>query len=192
MNRWHSLSGLAAAALIGLTAAAVSGLAVAAPATNFSRGAYDGAKADIRAGYKAEREKCDAQSGNARDICREQAKGREQIALAQLDYNYTGSARDETKLLEAQYKARYALAKERCDDLSGDSKALCLREAKTARDKAQADVKLAKRVTIATEDAEIARAKADYKLEMEKCSQMSGDAKDGCVASAKARYGEKW
>jgi hypothetical protein len=185
MNRLHPL--------IGLATAVLAGLAGAAPATtNFSRGAYDGAKADIQATYKAERDKCEAQAGNAGDICREQARGRERIALAQLEYNYTGSARDEIRLLEAQYKARYELAKERCDDLSGDGKDLCLREARTARDKAQADVKLARRVTTAAEDAEIARAKADYKLEMEKCGQLSGDTKATCIASAKARYGEKW
>ncbi|NRF68135.1 hypothetical protein HLB44_14170 [Aquincola sp. S2] len=182
MNRLLTLSCLAA----------LFGLAGAAQAANFTRGAYDGAKTDIKATYKAERDKCGALTGNAREICVEQAKGREAVALAQLEYNYTGSARDETRLLEAQYKARYELAKERCDDLAGDAKALCVREAKTARDKEQADVKLAKRVTVAVEDAESARAKAEYKLAMEKCSQMTGDTKDTCIVATKARYGERW
>src|SRR5262245_51776977 len=69
-----------------------------AQAANFSKSPYDSAKADIKATYKAERDNCGSLAGNARDICVEQAKGREAVALAQLEYNYTGKARDEQKL----------------------------------------------------------------------------------------------
>lgn len=172
--------------------AALLGLAGGAHASNFSKEAYNGAKADIKSQYKAERDKCDSMSGNAKDVCVEEAKGREAVALAQLEYNYTGKASDERKLAERRYEAAYEVAKEKCDDLSGDAKDVCVREAKSARDKAKADVKLAKAVTNAADDAQQARNKADYKLAMEKCDSMSGTAKDTCVASAKARYSERW
>lgn len=172
--------------------AALLGIAGGAQAANFSKGAYEGAKADIKSVYKTERYTCDALSGNAKDVCVEAAKGREKIALAQLEYNYSGSSKDQLKLQETQYEARYELAKERCDERSGEAKDLCVREAKTARDKAQADVKLGKQVAAATESAEQAQLKADYKLAKERCETLTGDAKDVCQASAKARYRENW
>ena len=159
-----------------------------AQANNFSKPAYEGAKADIKANHKAARDASNSLSGNAKDICIEEAKGREQVALAQLEFNYTGASKDGLKVQTARSDARYALAKEKCDDLAGNAKDLCVREAKTARDKAQADIKLAKQVSIATDDAESARMQADYKLAAEKCASLAGDSKDACMASAKARY----
>lgn len=175
-----------------LALAALLGIVGGAQAANFSKSAYEGAKADIKSVYKTERYTCDALSGNAKDVCVEAAKGREKIALAQLEYNYSGSDKDQLKLQETQYEARYELAKERCDERSGEAKDLCVREAKTARDKAQADVKLGKQVAAATESAEQAQLKADYKLAKERCETLAGDAKDVCQASAKARYRENW
>ena len=40
----------------------------------------------------------------------------------------------------------------------------------------------------AENDAIEAKLKADYKVASERCDALSGDAKDSCQASAKARY----
>jgi hypothetical protein len=162
-----------------------------AHAENFSKAVYDGAKDDIKKTYSADKDACDKLSGNAKDICVKEAKGRENVALAQLEYNYTGKAKDEGKLIEARYEARYDVAKERCDDRSGEAKDLCTREAKTAYEKAKAEHKMNKKVAAAVDDAEEARVKADYKLASEKCNTLSGDAKDVCTNSAKARYSQR-
>jgi hypothetical protein len=177
----HAL--LAAAALLALGSA---------QAANFSKAVYNGAKEDVKATYKAEREACNALSDNAKDICVKTAKGNESVALSLLEYNYTGKAKDEAKLYEAQYEARYELAKEKCDDLGGNDKDVCVRSAKTERDKAKSDLKLAKKVSSAADTAVAEHMKADYKLAKEKCDSLAGDAKDICVASAKARYNERW
>jgi hypothetical protein len=174
-----------------LLALAVTLCCGAAQAANFSKSVYNGAKDDIKTTYKADRETCSKQTGNAKDICVEQAKGYEKIALARLEYNYTGTPKDELKLNEAVYEARYDVAKEKCDDLSGDAKGLCEREAKTVRDKAKADAKLNKKITDAAIDADDARMKADYKLASAKCDTLAGEPKEVCVASAKARYNER-
>jgi hypothetical protein len=176
-------------ALLALTAALVCGMAQAA---NYSKSVLDGARDDVKAQYKANKDACDKMSGNAKDICVADAKGKEKVSLAWLDYNYSGDAKDQAKLNEAVYEARYEVANEKCDDMSGDAKDVCQREAKTARDKAKADVKLNKEVAKAVDDAEAARMKADYKLAAERCDSLSGDRKDICVASAKARYHERW
>ena len=142
--------------------------------------------------YKAPKEACDKLAANAKDICAADVKGKEKIALAWLDYNYSGDPKDQLKLNEAVYDARYDVANEKCDDMAGESKDICQREAKTARDKAKADAKLNKKVADAVDDAEVAHMKADYKLAKERCDTLSGDKKDVCVASAKARYHEHW
>jgi len=181
--RCHAFRFAATALAFGLACGAAS-------AANFSRSAHDGAKEDIKKTYKAEREACAAQSGNAKDVCLKQAKGRESVALAQLEFNYSGSVKDEKKLWDARFQSRYDVAKERCDDVAGDAKDLCLREAKTEHEKSKADVKMAAKMLDAAEEADRERMKAEYKLAKEKCDTLSGDPKDVCIASAKARYRE--
>lgn len=163
-----------------------------AQADNFSRAVYNGAKDDIKASYKAEIKACDSLGGNAKDICTESAKGNQKVALALLEYNRSGKAKDEAKFYEQQYLARYEVAKEKCDNLGGPDKDICVREAKTLRDKAKSELKLAKKVNSANDTATAEHMKADYLLAKEKCDALSGDAKGVCMASAKARYNERW
>ena len=176
-----------------LSVAAAAFMAIgAAHATNFSKAVYAGAKDDIKTIYKAERDGCSSLAGNAKDICVETAKGREKVAMAQLEFNYSGKQADEAKFYQASYEATYDIAKEKCDDLAGNEKDVCVRTAKTNRDKAKSELKLAKKVTAAADTAVAEQMKADYRLAKEKCETLSGDAKDVCVASAKARYNERW
>ena len=177
---------------LALALAALLCLGSAQAATNFSKATYQGAKADIKAAYKTDRAACASLSDNAKDVCIEQAKAGEKVALAQLEANYSGSPKDEVKLHTAQYEARYAVAKEKCDDLSGQPKDVCVQEAKTTRDKAKGDAKLTQAVTTAMADDVSVKLKADYKLAREKCDSLAANAKDVCVASAKARYNERW
>jgi hypothetical protein len=176
-------------ALVTLAVALSCGGALAA---NYSKAVLDAARDDVKQAYKVNKDACDKLNGNAKDICVQDAKGKENVALAWLEYNYSGTSGDQKKLNESIAEARYEVAKERCDDRSGDAKDLCQREAKTAYDKAQADAKLNKQVADAMDDAERSRMKADYKLAAERCNTLAGERKDICVASAKARYQERW
>lgn len=171
------------AALAAITLCCLGG----AEGANFAKSTYEGARQDIKANYKLERDHCRNLAGNAQDVCEQAAKANEQIALAQLEYNYTGAEKDELELMKVQYEGRFAIAREKCDDLSGQPKDICLQEARTARDKAAADVKLGKKMAAAFDAADAARQKAEYKLAREKCELLGGDAKDVCLASAKAR-----
>jgi hypothetical protein len=172
---------------IAIATALAAGASLAQAALSAS--VYDAAKEQIQGNYKAEREACNSLSGNAKDICVETAKGAEKVALAHLQWQRSGSPQDATKLAEARYAARYEVAKEKCDDLSGNAKSLCVTAAKTEHDKAKADVKMNRLVGEARSDAEDAKLKADYKLAAERCDGLAGDAKDTCVASVKARFG---
>jgi hypothetical protein len=170
-----------------LCALALIGLAGTASA-NLTKPVYNTAKDEVKNMFKAERDKCDSLSGNAKDVCVERAKGHEKVALANLEYQYTGTVKDRNDYLEARYEARYKLAKEACDDKTGNAKDVCVADAKAVHDKAKADLKANKAVAEAQADQMEAKLKADYKAANERCDAMSGDAKNSCQASAKARY----
>jgi hypothetical protein len=161
-----------------------------AAAANISPAVHDAARTQLKTSYKAEREACDRLSGNAKDICVETAKGKEKVALAHLQYQRSGDAKDLNKLAEARYVARYEVAKEACDDQTGNAKDVCLAKAKADREKAKADAKMNKQTREARSDAMEAKDKADYKLAAERCDAMKGNDKDACMASARARYNQ--
>lgn len=163
---------------------------VAASAANISPAAHDSARKELQTTYKAEREACNKLSGNAKDVCEDTVDGKEKVAMAHLKFMRSGDAKDRIKVNQARYEARYEVAKEMCDDQAGNAKDVCVAKAKADRDKAKADVKLAKQTTEARNDAADVKEKADYKVASERCDAMSGNAKDSCVASARARYGQ--
>jgi hypothetical protein len=151
---------------------------------------YERAKDALKTTFKAERALCDPRSGNAKDICVETAEGREKVALAHLEMQRTGSRDDIAKFHEARYEARYEVAKERCDDLSGQQKDVCQTAATTERDKAKASAKARMDMAETLRDEDSARAEADYKLAREKCNGLDGNGKDVCVATARARFNQ--
>ncbi|MDH1293818.1 hypothetical protein N5C43_21495 [Comamonas terrigena] len=104
---------------------------------------YKVAKARADAGYDVAVEKCDDQSGNAKDVCKKDAKADHVKALEaakvaevrnEPNANSAAKAADvsdarkdaDRKVREAEYKA----ATERCDALSGDAKDKCVTDAK--------------------------------------------------------------
>ena len=102
---------------------------------------HDAQKDRIEADYKASRESCESMQANAKDICRAEAKGKEKIARAQLEAQYKPSARNDQKVKEAQADSTYDVAKEKCDDMSGNNKDVCMKEAKAAHTSAKAETK---------------------------------------------------
>ena len=160
-----------------------------AQAATMARSDYSAAKSRASAEYKADKAACASMSGNAKDICVEEAKGKEKVARAELEFAYTGKPKDESKVLTARADAAYNVAKERCDDSKGNDKDVCVKVAKAMKAKTLADVKLGKKIDSASMGADATKRKADYKVAAEKCDAMSGDAKSACMTSAKAMYG---
>ena len=171
-------------ALAGLLGAALSS------AQAMTKPEYKAAKAVISSSYKTDKAGCDAAMGNAKDICVQQAKGKEKVSLAELEASYTGSAKDKNKVLVAKADSIYAVAKERCDDQAGNPKDLCRTEAKAAHTTALADAKLGKEIGAAKAEAASDKSDAAYKVATEKCDAMAGDPKAACVKAAKAQFGK--
>lgn len=161
-----------------------------AQAANLTKAEYKSEKTRISADYKVDKKACDAFKDNAKDVCVEEAKAKEKVALAEREFSYTGKAADQTKVLEAKAKSAYAVAKEKCDDQAGNAKDVCVKEAKAVEVKALADAKLGKQITEAKKDASADKSDANYKVAIEKCDALAGDAKSSCVASAKTQFGK--
>jgi hypothetical protein len=175
--------------------------AAKANATPTSKDEYAAAKKNADAQYKTDKDACASRSGNAKDICLAEAKGKDAVAKADAEaaYKNTPKAREEARVTLA--KANYAVAKEKCDDLAGNPKDVCVKEAKAALVKGEADAKVSRVVADTHEDATTKRADArkdasedkrdaDYKVAIEKCDALAGPAKDACVGNAKAQYGK--
>ncbi len=174
---------------ISLLMAAVLALSATQAATA-SKDDYKAGKTRISADYKAEKSACSSMKSNAKDVCIEEAKAKEKVALAELEYSYTGKPGDQIKVREVKAKTAYAVAKEKCDDKAGNDKDVCRQEAKAVETKALVDAKMAKDVTETRKDGAQDKMDADYKVAVEKCDAMAGDSKASCIASAKAKFGK--
>ena len=182
MNKIHSLRA-------ALVVASVLVLPVVYAAT-MTKADHNAGKSRTSADYKADKSACASQAGNAKDICVEEAKAKEKVALAELQYGYTGKAADHNKVLVAKAESAYAIAKERCDDKSGNAKDVCVKEAKAVETKALADAKMGKEIRESKKDAAADKLDSDYKVALEKCDALAGDAKGTCVATAKTKFGK--
>ena len=158
-------------------------------------------KKNADAQYKMDTEACSSLSGNARDICAAEAKGRDNVTKAEAEaaYENTPKARQGARVARAQ--ATYDVSVEKCDDLAGNPKDVCVKEAKAGLVKGKADAKV-DRVTADTrqeagakqaearKDANADKRDAEYKVAIEKCDALAGPTKDACVSNAKVEYGK--
>ena len=184
---------------------AIAGLAVAGTAgaatSMLTKDQYTGEKARIESAYKADETRCNSLAGNAKDVCVLEVKGTRDVALADAEAGFknTPAARFDARV--ARVEATYKVAKEKCDDLSGNNKDVCVKEAKAAEVRGKADAKVDKVATESSQDAmkKTAEARqdaaedkrdADYKVAVERCDTLAGDAKDQCVKAAKMRFGK--
>ena len=90
--------------------------------------------------YAIAREKCNSLAGNRKDVCVQEAKANQTAARADAEAwlktaqaNQTANDKSATARADADATKRdadYAVAKERCDNYSGDAKSNCLKDAK--------------------------------------------------------------
>ena len=107
----------------------------------------------ISSEYKAAKERCDGLKGNAKDICMAEAKGAQKVAKAELEAQDKGTAKAQANVRVAKAEAEYNVAKEKCDDLKGNAKDVCKKDAKAAYTRAKGEAKVARTSKEATKDA---------------------------------------
>ena len=159
-------------------------------AATMDKAAYKGAKTHISADYKAAVAACKSMTGNAKDICKEEAEAKQKVAKAELEYSYTNKPADQAKIAKVKADTTYDVAKEKCDDQAGNAKDVCVKEAKAVHVKALSDAKMKKTVGEARKDGADDKRDADYTVAAEKCDAMTGDAKASCITAAKAKFGK--
>lgn len=181
-------------------------------AEGISKTAYQTGKDKITTDYKADKAGCESLSGNKNDICVEEAKGKERVANAELEARYKPSRETRYEVSVAKAEAIYAVAKERCDDMAGNTKDVCVKEAEAAQVTAKADAKAQMKTgeanATANEKTSEARTKAsgesaearkdaaadkrdaEYTVAKERCDAFAGGAKDECMETAKAQFGK--
>jgi hypothetical protein len=181
-------------------------------AAGISKADYKAAKDSIGAEYKVAKAGCASLSGNPNDICVAEAKGKEKVAMAELEASYKPSPKTHYEARVARAEADYAVANEKCDDLAGNTKDVCVKEAKAAQTAAKADAKAHMKTSVAKataneksadaynkadsqaavahKDAVADTVNAEYAVAKEKCDDLAGNAKDVCVKEAKARFGK--
>lgn len=181
-----------------------------AMAQSMSKSDFKSGQDKISVEYKADKAACALLAANAKDICVAEAQGKEKVAKAEIDASYKPSIKTQYEVRIAKAKAAYAIANEKCDDLAGNTKDICVTEAKSAQTAAKADAKVQMKTSdanaTANETSSAAHVKAStqtvavreqavtdkldaqYKVEKEKCDSYAGTAKDNCITQAKARY----
>jgi len=190
----------------------VLALSTAALAQEMLKDDYKAAMQRIVADGKSARATCDSLSANAKDTCMVEAKGAQAVAKAELEARSKPGARARYDVRVANVQADYSIAREKCDDMAGNVKDVCVKQAKAAQVAAKANataerksadanpisgetsgdarMKANSASTEARHDAERKKRDADYAVAIEKCDAYAGSAKDYCVQQAKVRFGK--
>lgn len=155
-----------------------------------ARAIYKLAQENAETNYKAARARCDALGGHPKDVCIAEAKAEEKRSKANAQAQYENTPKAKMKARIELAEADYSVAKEKCNAHTGNAKNVCIKEAKAAYTKAKVDAKSSKEMQDLKSDAVQEKRDADYKVELEKCDSLGGAAKEGCVASAKLKYGK--
>ncbi|CAA6604293.1 conserved exported hypothetical protein [Rhodospirillaceae bacterium LM-1] len=132
MNKFN----VALTAILLAAASSASALAQGMPESDYKMN-----REKIAADLKAAKSLCGSSAGNQNDICMAEANGKEKIARAELEAAYMPTGKTRYQVRIAKTEAEYAVARERCDELTGTAKAACVKDAKLAEDAGKADAK---------------------------------------------------
>lgn len=108
-------------------------------AESLSRAEYVAHKRQIHADFTADKLGCDRLTGQDQRVCVVKAQGRENVALAELDYNASGTAVDAARLAAARSESDRLAARALCAARLGGEKNRCPKEAETPGGKAAVD-----------------------------------------------------
>lgn len=158
----------------------------------------------ISAEYKAAKDQCKSLKANAKDVCEKEAQAHGKVAKAELEHRKDPTERKRHNVAKTKADTAYDVAKEKCDDLKGNAKDVCQKDAKAEHVKALEAAKVADaradgskdgaakaaNVSEVRKDAAQNVREADYKAAVERCDALSGDVKDKCQNDAKRTFGQ--
>ncbi|MGV7208934.1 BON domain-containing protein [Oxalobacteraceae bacterium A2-2] len=158
--------------LVFLALASAVSASFAATAPNNDKVAYKQMVDQAAADYKTAKAACDSQSGNAKDVCQEEAKANRARAEADATMKYKNDKKSVQKARIDVADAEYDVAKAKCAPMAGADKDSCLSSAKSTQ-------------VAAINDAKADKQAADMAQTGEDCSNLSGTEKASCMTRTK-------
>lgn len=171
--------------MLVMASASFGFIAASHAAPNEAKATYDATKKKADADYKAAKEACDSHKDNAKDVCVKEVKAAQVKTSSEAEAMYKGTDAAKKKARIDIADANYDLAKEKCDDMTGNNKDVCVKEAKAAQTAAVADAKAGKEVAEARKDARDDKQDANVAVKKEKCDALTGAEKSRCMDAAK-------
>lgn len=123
---------LVAALLVSATAWGISA-AVDSPRSLMAPSDYNVAKSAIESDVRGAMSRCRDGDGQAREICKAEARADERVRKADLEARYRGTVGAQAEAKIARVKARYEVAKTRCSAEHGEGKLACIRSARSEK-----------------------------------------------------------
>jgi len=116
------------------------------------------------------------------------------IMLVAAAFSLTGSvfaadamSKDQVKTEKDRISSEAKAAKDKCKDMKGNAKDICMAEAKGNEKLAKAELELKQKDTPKNrQDVAVAKADLEYEVAKEKCDDMKGKEKNACQKDAKA------
>jgi hypothetical protein len=127
--------------MIAIVAATGLAFSSAATAQALSKDQYKSGKAGIAAEYKAAKAACAPLSGNGKDVCTAEARGKEKVAKAELLAKYQPSEEASYKVRVAKADADQSVARGKCHEKAGNDKDMCVRQVEAAAVAAKAQAR---------------------------------------------------
>jgi hypothetical protein len=184
-----------------ITLALGAAFSTGASAESMSKKEYDATKDRLGMEYDAAKAKCKTLTGNPKDICMAEAKAVLNSAKAELFavYQPTSKSRLEASIVKAE-SAR-AVAKQRCDAVTGNARDVCMKQADAAETAAKGEAEVLRKTydanatadqkaAEAREEAALEKLEARYDIAKERCDAFAGDRKSECLAAAKSTFGK--
>jgi hypothetical protein len=159
-------------------------------ATPEAKLAYQQARDAAAAEYKTARARCDAITGNPKDVCVLEAKAARVRVEEEARAKYEDTLKAYTRARMRIASATYDLDKARCAGLTGNEKDVCKEQAKARYVAAEADAKADQKTIEARNQAREDKQAAAYRVAKERCDAFAGAAKDQCISAAKTEFGK--
>lgn len=142
MKRTTFIATVIGALMVSATAFGISA-AVDSPRSLMSPVDYGAAKKAIESDAHSALSKCRELDGREKDLCKAEARAHERIRKADLEADYRGTVAAATDAKLVRAKAQFDVAKVKCGGEHGEGKLSCLRSARSEKDRALADAKVA-------------------------------------------------
>lgn len=175
--------------------------ATAAYAAPVTKEAYKAQQVRIEQEYDQSQAGCRKLAGHPRAVCIEQVRGRRDIQMAELAFQYQPSADSDEKVRLAKAEAAYAVTRQRCQSIDeGSAREACRTDARRVLEDAKTDARLQKEVVAqelrstlvvrARADADEKRAEAAYNTARERCELLPGEGRENCLIDVRTKFGK--